>query len=273
MNFSTITFLSNLYSLILKYNFKGKYRLLNLIRNFTSDEINLIDKQSGIKLQLKRDDAITNSLLVEKSYENLTFKKAKEILMNKYGIFVDIGANFGLYSCLLSKFASTTISIEPSPYSMCRLINNIKINDLSNEIIPVLGLLNSDKNIFGFYNNIYNQGGSRINTGKYTSELYIPSCSINDILEKFIPKYQKITLIKIDIEGEELDLLQNLDFAKFGPENIILEYEPLNNKHVKNIINLVIEKGYFIYNIDGSKFIESPKIESNLWLTKIKLAH
>jgi FkbM family methyltransferase len=273
MNFSPTTFILYIYKIILKNNFKGKYRLLNTIKIFIPDKINLLDKYSGIKLQVKREDPITNYLLIKKSYEPITLLKANELLVNSKGVFIDIGANFGLFSCLLAKFATKTISIEPSPYSMCTLIKNINLNNLNNEIIPVLGLLSSQKNIFAFYNNPNNQGGSRINYGKYKSDFFINSCSINDILDKFLDINQKISLIKIDIEGQELDLLQDFNFAKYDPENIIMEYEPLNNINVKNIIKIANSKGYYIYNIDGSRFAGTPKIECNIWLSKIKISN
>lgn len=265
MNFTTNNIFILLYSFLLKINFRGKSKIINLCRYLIPNEITLKDKCSKVKFILDRDDAITKIILKQKSYELQSVLRGKEILKNYKGVFIDIGANFGLYTCLIGSYASKTIALDASPIAMTRLLKNLKANNFSQNIIPILALIDSSHDILMFRHDYNNLGKSRIKDDIQNIDMFIPTCSINTILEKFILENEKIALIKIDIEGSELDTFLNYNFDRFNPQNIIMEYEPLNNNKIDSILDILKSKGFVPFNIDGSLFELTPKIEYNLW--------
>jgi len=50
-------------------------------------------------------------------------------------IFVDVGANIGLYSVFAADLGAHVIAIEPGPKTAARLRRNVRLNDLSIEVV------------------------------------------------------------------------------------------------------------------------------------------
>ncbi|WP_173568673.1 FkbM family methyltransferase [Acetobacter conturbans] len=140
------------------------------------------------------------------------------------GAFIDVGANSGLYTVLACKAAENinVIAFEPFPVAIRSLKRNIDINDIGNRVT------------------FFNMGLSNTNT---TSVLYIPenstdiletSCSLEaDFKETHkgtlqietrtldsLAIKQKISVIKVDIEGHEHAFLE-------GAQETILQNRPI----------------------------------------------
>ena len=88
-----------------------------------------ISNEEGVLFVLDANDWITRILLLQGNYETLSLVQAKKILQNG-GTFVDVGANFGLYTCTLAQQnkATRAYAIEPNYQVLSRLINNIRQN-------------------------------------------------------------------------------------------------------------------------------------------------
>src|SRR5262245_30443201 len=69
-------------------------------------------------------------------YERASLDLALRIMAGNPGLFVDVGANFGWYTCAVGALAgSTVISIEPNCQNCSLLRANIALNRLQNAII------------------------------------------------------------------------------------------------------------------------------------------
>lgn len=125
-------------------------------------------------------------------------------------IFLDVGANIGVYSLIAaSKITSGKIyAFEPSIKSLPNLYENISLNQINNKVRVVEkvvsdkdGSLDFDISDASDYNHI-----SCSDSGKDIIKL--PSITLDNFISK--NKISHIKLIKIDVEGTELLVLKGL---------------------------------------------------------------
>ena len=146
--------------------------------------------------------------------------------MNKFGgnkkVFYDIGSNVGLYSIYYSKkFNSSTFSFEPSFKNLEILSRNIQLNSLSKLITIIPNAVSSKNKVSKFYQlNSFTQGfsGATFDNKKVEKQM------MNFLKKEFNPIeyfyfrinldylikskiFPKPDLIKIDVDGAELDVI------------------------------------------------------------------
>jgi hypothetical protein len=95
---------------------------------------------------------------------------------------------------------------------------------------------------------------------------------------KYIFESQKILtaeLIKIDIEGNEFDVLKNFPFDKYEVKNILLEYNCLSKSSLQELADFFYLRGFIMQNIKGKQVnnILEGIPENNLWLVNRHLIH
>jgi len=96
-------------------------------------------KMKGALFQLDLYKPTQRSIYFENLYERENLK-----LISKYmqynSTFIDVGAHIGYYSILIGKnvHGIDVISFEPSKQNYAMLLKNIKLNNLEQNIKPVL---------------------------------------------------------------------------------------------------------------------------------------
>ena len=147
----------------------------------------------------------------------------------KNSIFLDIGANVGLYSIYASKTKNCRVySVEPSPLNLKALSRNIYLNSLSNSIFILPFALSDTKNSFSkFIETSISDGGALNSFGveydfrgnKITNqktEFFTYGTTIDDFFENHL-KQNFPNYIKIDVDGIEHLIIK-------GGSNIIQKY-------------------------------------------------
>lgn len=88
-----------------------------------------------------KKDVIGRSIFKTGSHEPIISKWLIERYQDKEGIFIDIGANLGYFTCLLSRTLSKKAHVyafEPEPENLALLESNIGLNRLENvKIFPI----------------------------------------------------------------------------------------------------------------------------------------
>lgn len=123
------------------------------------------------------------------------------------GVAIDIGAHFGLYSLVLAKyFKKHVIAFEPTPYSAEIFRKNIAFNKLSNLIELREAAVGREIGTATFL--IQQQEGAVSNSlvdywhsDEHKNKIKVDVVSIDETVS------EKINFIKIDAEGNELDVL------------------------------------------------------------------
>lgn len=152
------------------------------------------------------DDVIQKKHANGVFYESADLRALSEVFPAG-GTFVDIGANIGnhtLFAALVWK-AAKIVPFEPNPLAFNTMFHNISVNGLRDVVdLSNIGLGLSDKEAGGFamQKMANNLGGARMLPGKGTLQVFRG----DDLLAGLEPD-----LIKIDVEGMELEVLRGLE--------------------------------------------------------------
>lgn len=139
----------------------------------------------------------------EAGYESFMLEKASEA-----ELIMDVGANIGYYSVQFSGLMDGKVySFEPMSYQYSVLKRNLELNGIEN-VIPVKRIVSntsSEKRIY--YSDPDNTGASSLvkKSGEYED---IQAVTIDDFCDEH--KIAQIDLMKIDVEGHEMDVLQGM---------------------------------------------------------------
>ena len=124
-------------------------------------------------------------------------------------VILDCGANIGM-SVLYFKWKfpdSRIVAFEPNPNSFDLLKKNVKENRLKDVEIHNLGLFDAETFIpFYINNNLSTLVGSIIPERGGNKKLEVPAKK----LSQFIKELGKIDLVKMDVEGAEVNILNDL---------------------------------------------------------------
>ena len=231
---------------IFKYIFR---RLIGKRKNFDRD---VFIKDGTIVLNCGR--FMENCTVACGAFET----EIKEKLSILSGTFIDVGAHIGKFSTYVSKNSQgkvKVISIEATPQTANLLKENIKINNCKN--IKTYNLACSDtKGKLQFYVTEYHPATNSISKPDGNSNLVEINC---DTLDNITKGVQDIKLIKIDVEGAELQVLK-------GGKNILKRDKPIIlfeawNKEKLSPLKIFLEKiNYQVTALSEYNFIAIPKV-------------
>lgn len=207
------------YSIKLKFNiFLSLMSLTIKSRLFKNDSIK-IQKILGYKI-LTYDFRILRYLFYETFLSNDYFFFTE----NKEPIIIDCGANIGLSVLFFKKIYPNAIIIafEPNPNSFDLLKKNISQNSLTNVVVYNIGLSNVLGEIDFFISD--NKGSLKGSINKErggSNKISIKSEKLSSYINS-----KQIDLIKIDVEGAELLLIEDLYNFKneINVSQFIIEY-------------------------------------------------
>ncbi len=176
-------------------------------------------------------------------YTNIPDKKEINLLRNKIdskSIFLDVGANIGSYSVLLSDKTKKIYAFEPSPVSNKQCIKNFSLNNINTNNVCKIAL-SDKKGTFGFTDF---GGASTVNYLTDNSDAiikvqtdFLDNWIINNIKEKDFN-----LVIKIDVEGSEEKVIKGASKLFKDRKIKYLVLEVLNNK--SNVLKLLKSYGY-----------------------------
>ena len=216
------------------------------------------------------------------SFRSLTlFSKEPETInwLNRNGskdkILYDIGANMGIYSIYYSKkFNSKSYCFEPSFKNLVALSKNINLNKLNKVITIVPNAVTNVDCISNFYQSnfvegnasaIFNDKNIERNIKKNLKKNFSPieyntlGLNIDNLVKNKILKLPD--LIKIDVDGNELDVLLGLSNILKKKRKLTILIEIDGRLKTGNIVHKLLKK--FKYKIVDSKndnFIFEKKI-------------
>lgn len=261
-------------------NHPTKLRIVNTLHLLLKNQIKVRAFNSAV-LKLVPKDYISGQIIFDKNYEPLSLNLTIELLNNSDGAFVDVGANLGLYSSVILKTfgEKRIIAIEPEVNNFIRLNNNIALNTTIQNKITTLNIAigATSKLIELEYPTINNNGSFRVAINSFntnTTKKYYPMMDLDTVFKSLDIK--AITLMKIDIEGYEMEALKGINWdSKYKPQNILMEFSDYVSRtgtSTHEILQYLIKKGYQPYSVDKVPYLTSHKLpEANLLFTLNKL--
>lgn len=153
------------------------------------------------------NDTPTAKLLIAEIFNDNYKIFERGVVFEDGDIVLDIGANEGMFSIMIAKLFPTVrvISLEPVPRTFYQMVRNIGLNGVTN-IQPVcVGVGKGDS--FMNVHKIYSGGSSLVDTFDPVNHEVIVVCltSIDEIWDR--NKFDRVKLMKMDIEGGEYEAL------------------------------------------------------------------
>jgi len=145
------------------------------------------------------------------------------------GLFVDIGANFGWYSCLFSRFAGAAgrvIAFEPEPRNFRLLQDSLSRNECRNVTALQEGV-GADAGVMQLH--LYkpsNPGRHSLLATSGGATVDVAIVSLDDRLAALGLAHEPIALMKIDVEGFEDSALRGARGALARCRCLVMEYSP-----------------------------------------------
>jgi len=162
------------------------------------------DTSFGFKMITR--NYIANRMMMEGTFETEEIELIKKNLSNS-DVFIDVGANIGLYTCLAHSLGKYVVAIEPQPQNLYCLYANLNNNDWQNTEVFPLGLSNRPGLL-----TLYGASGPCASLvggwGGYSKKFkrVIPVNTLDTLLgDRFSGKK---LFIKIDVEGAEYNVLR-----------------------------------------------------------------
>lgn len=173
------------------------------------------------------------SILLEKIYFFDSMENNK--------VIIDCGANIGLSVIYFKTLypEAQVIAFEADPKIFSYLEQNMANNKIDAEIINKA--IWTDNNGVSFLQD----GADAGRIENTTTSAKIPSIRLRDILTQ----YKKITMLKIDIEGAEYEILKDCKNSLTHVDNLFLEYHSFykEDQRLDEILKIIKENGFRYY--------------------------
>lgn len=162
---------------------------------------------------------------VDFEYATQTYEgQLRDYMFIDAGVFIDIGAHIGKYTVPIAKKLGNkgkVVAIEPDPDNFRALLQNIAVNNLYN-VIPIQAACSSDNGETLLYKHPCDPSGNSI-VHKSRRSIVVQTKTLDTIVKEL--GVTDVRLIKIDVEGAELDVLKGArnTLSKFDDLTIVIE--------------------------------------------------
>jgi len=231
----------------------------------------LYDTPFGFRLMSPRQG-------INLSMQDGTFEKEEvalvQSLLEKTDVFIDVGANIGLYTCIARQKEKRTVAVEPQPRNLACLYATLSANGWPDVEIFPMGLSDTPGLV-----KLYGDTGPSASmlegwAGIDSSFVQvIPVTTLDAITGKRFDKER--ILIKVDVEGAEHTVLQGArDIIQRTPRPVWMieiclhEHHPggLNPDYLRTF-NLFWQQGYRAYTADQRR-IPVRKNDIQQWINQ-----
>ena len=198
--------------------------------------------------------------------EDIILKRMFE--RKKIGFYVDIGAHHPYRfsnTYFFYKKGWRGINVDATPGSMEKF-KKARPRDINLEI-PI-----SDKKenlIFYIFNepalNTFDENLAKFRDGKngykIIKQILLETWTLEELLDKYLPKSTEIDFLSVDVEGMDFKVLKSNNWRKYRPKVVLVEILKSSMEELMNseIVKFMKKKGYFLFakTFNTVFFIES----------------
>ncbi|HMO83882.1 MAG TPA: FkbM family methyltransferase [Lacipirellulaceae bacterium] len=189
--------------------------------------------------------------------------------MTPGGTFVDVGANVGLYTSVIANIpGANCIAIEPNARAFTRLATNASRSKSSHIRLINVALASSHTLLEMVTPSGTNLGMTRVTNCVRAKSWSVYAVPMHELLTTL--NITSITLLKIDVEGYESEVLRGLKLdGNEAPENIIMEHLTSVDEWQPGLsycVDLLRANGYKAHTVEGTPLEQTEVIpEDNVW--------
>ncbi len=205
------------------------------------------DIRIGISSSIEQDTRIHSC---KKEPETVSWIERE---LTEEAVFYDVGANVGTYTLIAAAYwgqSVRVVAIEPSAINFSRLLMNLKINRCAERVIPLPVALARRTGLESFhYANL--EAGGALHTLGSPSDLSArglrPALSVPTLafdLDTLIQQFHlpEPTHLKVDVDGQELDVLEGAQRVLPGVRGLLVELE--EGKGDSQVRRFLSERGF-----------------------------
>jgi FkbM family methyltransferase len=206
---------------------------LNWLREHPEEPIIFDVEGSRIRLD-PQDRTISEAIFLYGTWEPFETELVRRIVRPGQ-TFLDIGAHIGYYSLVAARAMEgrgRVFSFEPSPVNFALLEENVRMNGLDGVIRPTHAALFREPSEIELYLAEHNSGDNRIYPSTPEEDTYVnghlsgerrvvkvPALKGDDFLAE--QGVEKVDVIKLDVQGAEMDVLHGLSRTLKSPDLVI----------------------------------------------------
>ena len=170
---------------------------------------------------------------------------------------IDVGANIGLYSLLLSRLveqSGSVLAFEPEPNLFAILRENCAANNATN-VTPFQCALGRTSGLASFHRSAFNSGDNRLEKASMAHD------AVEVRVERFddLQPDSRPDFVKIDVQGHELAALSGMERAlSASPQvQVLFEFSPAGLRRAgtapESLLGFFRERGFELYETEGAR--------------------
>ncbi len=198
-----------------------------------------------------------------------------EKLLRPGGVFIDVGAHVGFHS-LVARAAvgpeGLVAAVEPQPYNAAKILANWRVNGFTNLKLFVAAAGEKPGAVW-----LHEQAASDrsvlsldLSVGKNLPQAYeVNLVTLDSVVDACGGRM--VDVLKIDVEGFELDVLRGLGEKLANVRQIIFEFLNPAGQEAKShsLVEFLLSSGFELRNVKGEAWKEGDDVpERNLWAAR-----
>lgn len=168
-----------------------------------------IYEANGVKFHAADDMIVRWCRKEHKPFEPRTTEWMIDVMERRGGVFVDVGASTGWFSCLFAARGYVVHAFEPNPNVLPRLRQNMALNGASATIHAAAASSASGHAAFHYNKHLKLTSGGTLNRAEClapTGREVVRTARLDDLWQD--GAIANPSLLKIDVEGHEIDVLK-----------------------------------------------------------------
>ena len=234
--------------------FKGKAKIEAMFRALLKPHISTV--HHDIRMELDPEEWLQIDLRASGRLEPRTTALFERIL-RPGDCYVDVGAHVGYHSLVAARLVGEDgriIAIDPQPYNCAKILTNAELNGFANIVVVTAAVAEADG--FASLKNQSRQDKARltlvgpgVNDGALT--FVVPTITLRWLIETYA--LRPVNLLKIDVEGLELEVLKGAGDAMRAIENIVFEVLPGEDADRTLAVERMLQDfGFKMFDVDGA---------------------
>lgn len=241
--------------------------LYYIVKLFYRNDRQLVKRQ-GLNFELDLKEGIDLHLFLFGNFQK-HITENKLIKLPADAVIFDVGANVGVLTLIFASKAKNGFvhAFEPTDFALAKFKRNLELNEAVKNRIQVtqtfVSSVSESKSNLKAYSSwpvVSDEEKHHIHRGVDKTTQNIPSITLDEYCEKY--KIEKITLIKIDTDGHELEVITGASKAlqKYRPQLIFeIGIYIMNERGVsfEDYISFFDKHQYTLYHTDGNLITQS----------------
>lgn len=244
---------------------RGRRRVAHVVSRWLATEHPLRVTSYALRFELDLSDHVEERIFWEDYDRHILSWWADEMAPDS--VFLDVGANVGLYSLVAAARGATVVAFEPNPRTRARLEANIRLNHFERRITVRPEALSDAIGTATLFDDVM-EGQREANAGVASlsnknaagRSIEVRTSTLDAIVKEL--RLPRVDWIKMDIQGAEYPALKGGSDTLASRPRLLLELEPEVAKNmgwcVEDLRRLLRDHGYSLRDLDSLNVVAEP---------------